>query len=299
MKNILATSLFSSLLFTLIGCQSGKTGGEVNHEDSLKGITSEVLKTVNIADVVIPEGNKPLECRSMRLRLFTLTPGGEIGLHSHENRPAILSAVKGVGMDVFAFSENETEANTPVTLKYGESYAKPGAIHYAINLSKTDTLNLITFDLLDNGSECNGVKYPQNTPVLERIKKENHPFYAKAPKSEEDEFSLPIFDVPVSTITFKEGKAGLKNRMLRTRKITLDGGASIPSQNYENRPSYIFVMEGSVNVKNENAAAETLQPFGTTKLINAGNVAIGNASATEKSVYIIMEIWDPADKDII
>lgn len=55
------------------------------------------LASINIPDIIIPEGKTPLLERRMRCRLLECAPGGEVVLHSHENRPAILYVLQGIG----------------------------------------------------------------------------------------------------------------------------------------------------------------------------------------------------------
>ncbi|MCH5598894.1 cupin domain-containing protein [Niabella ginsengisoli] len=250
MKNLLTSLFIATLMIALLGCQGENKGAEANSSDSLQGITSEVLKTLKVSDIVILDGNKPLECRGLRLRLLTAAPGAKIAVHSHENRPAILSVVSGKGMDVTSYHMDKGAKET-VTIPYGQSYAEfNNIVHYADNLSKTDTLRLITFDFLDDGSDCDGKKYQQNLPALEQLKKDNDSFYANnSAHVEGAEYSSPIFYVPLADIKYPAGSATFKDRVLRTRKVTLEAGKSLPQQNYLNRPTYVFVLEGLWKLK--------------------------------------------------
>ncbi len=106
---------------------------------------STELSAIRIPEIVVPEYGKPLLERRMRLRQLDVIPGGVVGVHSHENRPAILFILKGS----VTFYENNREE--PLVLNEGEAIAEFNDLkHYAVNNSATEVLQILTFDLLDD-----------------------------------------------------------------------------------------------------------------------------------------------------
>ena len=109
------------------------------------------LAAINIADIVVPEGGKPILERKMRCRRMDVFPGGVIGLHDHTNRPAILYVLHG-SMTVYA-----SDKDRPQVVNEGEAITEVGNIqHWAQNNSDKLPLAVLTFDLLDDGSPAMG-----------------------------------------------------------------------------------------------------------------------------------------------
>ncbi|KRG71183.1 hypothetical protein [Pseudoxanthomonas dokdonensis] len=262
---------------------------------SKPGVDNQILVELKIPDIKFPAGNKPLECRKFRVRILDLKPGKEVGIHSHENRPGALSIAGGEGMTVHAYNY------APVDVPFGGSYkGYNDIVHYAVNLSQTETLSIMTSDLLDDGTECNGKTYPQYTPLMDGLVKENHPFYANAPQTlEEDEVNHEYFRTLLQDIKIPAGKSPLAERSLRVRKVTLAPSASVGVQDYANRPTYIMNFEGKIEVSQLGAnEVSKLNAKEAANLINAGQVNIRNAGDDEAS-YFVIELWDPKDTTII
>lgn len=275
-----------------IGCNS--TDQKSENAEAGKNVSSELVGDLKISDIVILDGNKPLECRSLRLRRLDVFPGADVGIHSHENRPALLSVAQGA-------AEMHAYQSEPVKVPYGEAYKEyNNIVHYALNLGKTDTLSIITFDLLDDGATCDNKSYPQHTPLFDKMKASQDPFFVNAPKfSTKAEVSYPIYSTSVQEIKFPQGKASLSERHLRVKRITMEAGATTGVQDYTNRPTYIMGLEGSIEVKNTATnSSETIHPLGTANLVNAGKMEIKNTTG-EKAVYFEMELWDPADTNAL
>ncbi|HCR1139873.1 TPA: hypothetical protein OMU28_002084 [Klebsiella aerogenes] len=257
------------------------------------GVKSEVLNTLKIADIHLPEGNKPLTCRSLRFRTVDVKPGSYIDLHSHENRPAMLGVSRGTSI-VHPYQHQ------PVTLHIGDSYKEYRNVHYARNGSESDMLTMTTFDLLDDGSPCNGVTYPQHTPLLDKLRSEHNKFYVDAPKTGGLEKSNPVYSHKVSEIVSSDKNTRLTDRVMRVRKVSLAAGVSLPVQNFSNRPTYLLVLDGALEVMGSNSKnVATVEKLGTVDLINAGNVDIKNDSETAAANYLVFELWDPKDSDAI
>lgn len=297
---IIRILIYTLLFFTFFtSCNSSNTKSKENKDELIgtqanadKKITSVMVGDLKISDIVILEGNKPLDCRNLRLRRLDVFPGADVGIHSHENRPALLSVARGKGAEMYAYKHE------PVKVPYGESYKEyNNIVHYALNLGKTDTLSIITFDLLDDGATCNNQSYGQHTPLFDKMKATNDSFFVNAPKfSTKAEISRPIYSTPVQSIQFPEGSASLQERHLRVRKVTMEAGATTGIENYSNRPTYIMGLEGAIQVvKPGSNSTETVNPLGTANLVNADKAEIKNTS-DQKAVYFSMELWDSADK---
>lgn len=107
---------------------------------------STVLATIEIKDIMLKEGGKPILERKMRCRRLDVFPGGVVGIHSHDNRPAILFVLKG-SMTFYSSKEDK-----PFVVSEGETYTEFNDVkHYALNNSDKDFLQILTFDLFDDG----------------------------------------------------------------------------------------------------------------------------------------------------
>ncbi|QDH78541.1 hypothetical protein FKX85_05645 [Echinicola soli] len=286
MKKILLTASIAICTMFAYGQKSPSKYGKSQ-------ITTKVVGEIKISDVKLPEGNKPLELRSLRMRKLDVFPAGIVGIHSHENRPAILGIIQGKGLGVRSYKEPMEEAAfSEATLEYNSF------IHYAYNLSKTDTLRIITFDLLDDGSKQNNQIYPQHMPLFEKLKADEDPFYVFAPKLFDHEISTQLHSTNIQDIKFPKGKATFLERHLRIRRVTMPAGATTGVQNYSNLPSYIIVLKGTVEVKNTGSnTSETIASLESRSLINTGKIEVKNSSGQE-AIYFVTELWDPADKNI-
>lgn len=286
-----STLAFAVLSVLIAGSCQAKTMSTQNKLP--EGVKSEVLNTLKISDIHLPEGNKPLICRSLRFRTVDVKPGSHIDLHSHENRPAMLGVTRGTSI-VHPYQHQ------PVTLHVGDSYKEYANVHYARNGSKTDMLTMTTFDLLDDGTPCNGVTYPQHTPLLDKLKSNHDRYYVDAPKTGGLEKSNPVYSHKVSEIVFSDKNAKLTDRIMRVRKVSLAAGASLHVQDFSNRPTYLLVLDGVLNIeRSDKKSTDTVEKLGTVDLINAGNVDIKNGSVSAATSYLVFELWDPKDKDAI
>lgn len=241
------------------------------YADYREGMSSVTTKEFRVADIHLPEGNKPILCRSLRLRALDVIPGGKIGVHSHENRAAILTVVGGEGMQVSAWHK------PAVKVGYTESYAELNRIvHYAVNLSTTEKLTLTTFDLLDNGHPCNGKIYPQNTPLADELKNIKDPFFVNAPKGGADETNNPLYEIPLSDIKLPQGAVPLNNRIMRARKVTLQPGVKLDKEDYRDKPSFLYIVKGAMTIDTAKMGESLLSEHQSINLVNAQNVEIRN-----------------------
>lgn len=296
-KKIITPTLFiaASLCANTVYAQSNHNPSALATSASSlpAGVKSEVLNQLKISDIHLPQGNKPLVCRKLRFRTVDVKPGSHIDLHSHENRPAMLGVTRGESI-VYPYQ------HSPVTLRLGDSYKEYQNVHYAKNGSATEMLTMTTFDLLDDGSSCNGMVYPQRTPLLNKLKQENNPYYRDAPKEGGLEKSNPVYGHYVYDIKLPRDGARLADRIMRVKKITLPADAVLPEQDFSNRPSYLLVLDGSLNITKSGAKkAIPVQKLGTADLVNTGKTLIKNGSKTEPAHYLIFELWDPKDTNAI
>ncbi|MCT4711109.1 cupin domain-containing protein [Enterobacteriaceae bacterium H11S18] len=107
---------------------------------------STELAAINMADIVVPEGAKPLLERRMRCRLLECHPGKIVALHSHKNRPALLYVLQGSG------EEHSNQFNEIRIWKEGDCFAEfNDTEHWIKNRSDVIPLRVLTFDLIDDG----------------------------------------------------------------------------------------------------------------------------------------------------
>jgi quercetin dioxygenase-like cupin family protein len=128
---------------------------------------STPLNYFQISEIQIPAAGALILARKMRLRRLDVFPGGVIGVHDHSNRPAILFVLRG-SMTIY-----DNKSDSPTVVTEGESVREFGVMHYALNNSDENPLSLLTFDLLDDGTqydhECTGCWHFQmagRDPVL-------------------------------------------------------------------------------------------------------------------------------------
>jgi len=77
-----------------------------------KGLTAAELRSVDLSsDIDSIRGHK------LRLRLFTLEPGGVVGLHSQKDRPTVLHVIKGT-------LTSHPQGRPAVVLRTGDSVAE-------------------------------------------------------------------------------------------------------------------------------------------------------------------------------
>lgn len=252
-----------------------------------RGVKTELLEQLKISDIHLPAGNKPLECRTLRYRTVDVKPGSYIRLHSHENRPALLGVIAGTSV-IYPYGHD------PITVKVGGVYKEYKNIHYARNGSQSERLTMTTFDLLDDGSPCKGITYPQNTPLLDRLEKAKDPFVVSAPTDGSGEKTNPIYKHKISDMHFPAGSASFGDRVLRIRKVTLSPAVTLPHQDYSNRPAYLMVLDGDLGIAMD-GDTQVLKQASTADLVNRPDVLISNHSTTRPASYLVMELWDPSD----
>lgn len=107
--------------------------------------TDTTLATLNLMEIILPEGVKPLGQRIMRMRRVDVGPKGKVPIHSHFNRPAILFVAKG------EYKEYNSKYEEPRTFKEGDLLVESGDMtHWGENPSDTEAVVIYAFDLYDD-----------------------------------------------------------------------------------------------------------------------------------------------------
>lgn len=108
----------------------------------LGGVSGKAVK-VEVRETVELEGWRDMAPFRMRMRRFTIQPGGRVPVHSHGDRPSILYFVSG---DVM---EHNSLCAEPILHKAGESAAEFGAdiVHWWSNESDVPAV-LVSVDII-------------------------------------------------------------------------------------------------------------------------------------------------------
>jgi hypothetical protein len=76
--------------------------------------------------------------------------------------------------------------------------------------------------------------------------------------------------------------------------VKLAPGVALPHKDYTNRPTYLIVLDGKLNIATNNHK-QALEKSPPVDLVNNKDASINIDSSTHSAKYLIMEIWDPAD----
>lgn len=89
------------------------------------GIEGSVLGAIDLASYA-----NMLEGGQLRARELTLLPGGRIGVHAHNHRPAIVYVLEG------EFIEHRSDSPEPLVRRKGDTFFEgPGLVHWSENIS--------------------------------------------------------------------------------------------------------------------------------------------------------------------
>ena len=89
------------------------------------GIEGSVLGAIDLESY-----GRMLEGGQLRARELTLLPGGKIGVHAHNQRPAIVYVLEG------EFIEHRSDSPEPVVRRKGDTFfEQPGLVHWSENIS--------------------------------------------------------------------------------------------------------------------------------------------------------------------
>jgi quercetin dioxygenase-like cupin family protein len=101
---------------------AGYAVGQAKAPTENKGISAEPLRSLDLTDEI-----DSLKGRPLRMRKITLQPGGVIGLHSHQDRPAVSYFLQG---EVTYHAEGKPD----VVIGPGQGFAEGKATtHWAEN----------------------------------------------------------------------------------------------------------------------------------------------------------------------
>jgi quercetin dioxygenase-like cupin family protein len=126
------------------GCPAGKeaTDNKIDGPSAHKGVKEELLGSVDLAKEKV---NVP--GRLLRMRRLVIQPGGEVAMHSHEDRPALIYTISGT------ITEYSTHCSAPIVHKAGDlSIESAGLSHWWKNTSKKP-VTLISADIAKDPGE--------------------------------------------------------------------------------------------------------------------------------------------------
>jgi quercetin dioxygenase-like cupin family protein len=120
------------------GCPPGKetTDGQKGGPSAPKGVKEELLGSIDLSKEKV---NVP--GRLFRMRRLVIEPGGEVGMHSHADRPALIYTISGT------ITEYSTHCAVPIVHDAGDlSVESAGLSHWWKNTSK-EPVTLISADI--------------------------------------------------------------------------------------------------------------------------------------------------------
>jgi quercetin dioxygenase-like cupin family protein len=126
------------------GCPAGKevSDGKIDGPSAHKGVKEEVLGAIDLANekVKVPG-------RLFRMRRLVIEPGGEVAMHSHEDRPALIYTISGT------ITEYSSHCSVPIVHDAGDlSIEQGGLSHWWKNTSK-EPVTLISADLAQDPNQ--------------------------------------------------------------------------------------------------------------------------------------------------
>ncbi len=120
------------------GCPAGQetTDGQKGGPTAHKGVQEELLGSIDLAKEKV---NVP--GRLFRMRRLVIEPGGEVAMHSHEDRPALIYTISGT------ITEYSTHCSVPIVHNAGDlSIEQGGLSHWWKNTGK-EPVTLISADI--------------------------------------------------------------------------------------------------------------------------------------------------------
>lgn len=136
--------VFSATLAYAGGCPAGKevANASIEGPSAHKGVKEEVLGSIDLAKEKV---NVP--GRLFRMRRLVIEPGGEVAMHSHEDRPALIYTISGT------ITEYSTHCSVPIVHNAGDlSIEQAGLSHWWKNTGKKP-VTLISADIAQNPDE--------------------------------------------------------------------------------------------------------------------------------------------------
>lgn len=120
------------------GCPAGQETSNAQQKGATahKGVNEEVLGSIDLANEKVN-----VLGRLFRMRRLVIEPGGEVAMHSHEDRPALIYTVSGT------ITEYSTHCAVPIVHKAGDlSIEQGGLSHWWKNTGK-EPVTLISADI--------------------------------------------------------------------------------------------------------------------------------------------------------
>jgi len=120
------------------GCPAGQetTDGQKGGPSAHKGVKEELLGSIDLAKEKV---NVP--GRLFRMRRLVIEPGGEVAMHSHADRPALIYTISGT------ITEYSTHCAVPIVHNAGDlSIEQAGLSHWWKNTSDKP-VTLISADI--------------------------------------------------------------------------------------------------------------------------------------------------------
>lgn len=100
-------------------CSTAGTSDLASAPTMPKGVTDDVLGSINLASEIGVDGRK------LRTRRLVVQPGGIVPVHSHKDRPALIYVISG------SITEHSSACGAPIEHKAGEiSREADGLSHY-------------------------------------------------------------------------------------------------------------------------------------------------------------------------
>ena len=126
-----------SIVAAALVFSAGYAIGQANIPTENKGVKSEALRSIDLAAEIEGLGNRPL-----RMRKITVEPGGILGLHTHQDRPAVNYFLQGAityhqdGKPDVTLSVGDGIAEGKDTTHWGENRGSVAAVFLAIDIPK-------------------------------------------------------------------------------------------------------------------------------------------------------------------
>ncbi len=126
------------------GCPAGKeaTDNKISGPSAHTGVKEELLGTIDLAKEKV---NVP--GRLLRMRRLVIEPGGEVAMHSHEDRPALIYTISGT------ITEYSTHCSVPIVHNAGDLSIEQAACRIGGRIPAKEPVTLISADIAKDPKE--------------------------------------------------------------------------------------------------------------------------------------------------
>ncbi len=120
------------------GCPAGQetADGQKGGPSAHSGVNEEVLGSIDLAKEKV---NVP--GRLFRMRRLVIQPGGEVAMHSHEDRPALIYTISGT------ITEYSTHCAVPIVHNAGDLSIEQGGLSHWWKNTGSEPVTLISADI--------------------------------------------------------------------------------------------------------------------------------------------------------